>query len=334
MQTKDFFETLSYRLKKENDLSDITLAMCLSCNSFRDEFLHFFFPEMEIDENIIIEREVSEEDSRPDFVIINKGIDYLIENKINDKNHHFGQYDKTFNVEPERFGYITNYEINDETIRKKGYRLHTWEQLFNHFSSVTFTDEENALLEGYLEYIKNVCSIIKFTKAMNLDGIYSLYELIKILEKETERETNMFTLSKYNTNTDWNKERDDGAKFGATGVNFQLKYKKNIQKDIWGWIGIFYNRERPLICMGFLDETGWGKPFIDLLRNYINRMTDHERFKKPYFEDDECLLFEMSEDLRNKFNESNDIVKQEKMLQDFMNDVLLCPFQFIKQNKK
>ena len=72
MQTKDFFETLSFRLKNENDLSDITWAMCLSCESFRNDFLHFFFPEMVIDKNISIEREVSENDSRPDFLIENK----------------------------------------------------------------------------------------------------------------------------------------------------------------------------------------------------------------------------------------------------------------------
>ena len=325
MQTKYFFEALSVRLKNENDLSDITLAMCLSCESFRNDFLHFFFPEMIIDENISIDREVSEEDSRPDFLIENKGIIYLIENKINDKNQHFGQYDKTFNVTPERFGYITNYVINDENIIKKGYKLHTWEELYDCLSKKTFpNDGENTLLKGYLEYVKNVCSIIKITKAMKLDGIYSLFSLIEILKKEiVNRETELFTLGIYSTNS---AIQNSNPKNGITGVNFQLTYKKNITTDIWGWIGIYYNREKPLICMGFPDKTGWGKPFIDLFRDSINQLSNKKSFKKPYYEEG-SWWFEMTDDLLDKFNESNDLNEQKNILKEYMDEVLLCPFQ-------
>ena len=66
---------------------------------------------MQISQDVEIEREIAANDSRPDFVIYNGEETYLIENKINDHNQHFGQYDKTFNVAPERFGYIANYVI-------------------------------------------------------------------------------------------------------------------------------------------------------------------------------------------------------------------------------
>lgn len=93
---------------KEYDLSDITWALCNTSPQFRDYFLHFFFPEMKIEKSIILDREISKDDSRVDFIIHNKNETYIIENKINNKNHHFRVYEETYNVLPERFGYIAN----------------------------------------------------------------------------------------------------------------------------------------------------------------------------------------------------------------------------------
>lgn len=41
---KLFLENLSYRMFKENDVSDITWALCNTSPRFRDYFLHYFFP--------------------------------------------------------------------------------------------------------------------------------------------------------------------------------------------------------------------------------------------------------------------------------------------------
>ena len=306
-------------------MSDITWAMCQSCESFRDAFLRFFFPEIQIEKSIIIEREKSEDDSRPDFYIENNGKIYLIENKIYDTNHHFGQYDYTFNVDPNRFGYITNYEIFDDNIRQKGYRLHTWEELYNYFSKKTpVTDEEKPLLKGYLEYIKNVCGIIKIEKPMKLDGIYSLFSLMEIFEKKlAKREEELFSVSFYNSN----KLCGNGNYHGATGVNFELKYN-NVKTDgIWGWIGIYYDREKPLICMGFYDKPNWGKGYVDMLRSYKSNWTNQDCFNKPYFENS-TLFFDMSEKTRDAFNESEDVEEQEAILKRFMDEVLTYPFSF------
>lgn len=327
MHTQEFFKYVSQKFRKENDLSDITWAMCQSCESFRDAFLKFFFPEIIIEKSISIEREKSEDDSRPDFYIENDGKRYLIENKIYDTNHHFGQYDNTFNVDPNRFGYITNYEISDDNIRQKGYRLHTWEELFNYFSKeMPVIDEEKPLLNGYLEYIKNVCGIIKIEKPMKLDGIYSLFSLMEIFEKKlAKRDEELFSVSLYNSN----KLCGNGNSHGATGVNFELKYKNVNTNRIWGWIGIYYDREKPLICMGFYDNPNWGKGYVDMLRSHKGNWTNQDCFEKPYFEDS-TLFFDMSERLRDAFNASEEIEEQEAILKRFMDEVLTYPFSFFK----
>lgn len=322
---KEFFRSVSYKFRKENDLSDITWAMCQSCETFRNTFLKFFFPEIQIDGNVYIEREKSEEDSRPDFFIENGGVIYLIENKIYDTNHHFGQYDVTFNIAPSKFGYITNYCIDDEVIRKKGYRLHTWEELYNSFSKIlTDNTEEVQLWHGYLEYVKNVCGIIKIEEPMKLDGIYSLFSLMEIIEKKlTNRKEDLFEVKLYNSN----KLCGNGYSNGATGVNFELIYK-HVQGEntpqIWGWIGIYYDTINPKIMMGFYNKSGWGKGYIDMLNN--KELSKQYSFEKPYKEDS-CLWFEMSKKLRSDFEECEDVTKQEAILKQFMDDVILYPLK-------
>ena len=98
---KEFFENLSYRRKNENDLSDVTWAMCNASLKFKEFFLKFFFSDIIVSEDTIIDREVSKENSRPDFVVYNGEDKYLIENKINDDKQHFGIYDNTFEVTPD-----------------------------------------------------------------------------------------------------------------------------------------------------------------------------------------------------------------------------------------
>ncbi len=322
MQIIDYFKYCSWKFAKENDLSDITWAMCMSSEVFRDSFLLFFFPNMVIEKDILIEREKSADDSRPDFYINNGGVTYLIENKINDRNHHFGQYDVAFHVTPEKFGYITNYKIYEKEIIDKKYPLRTWEELYDRFSErIPEETEEKFLWEGYLEYVKNVCGIIKIDKPMKLEGLYSLFSLIEILEKKLcDRDTDEFRVKKYNMNICGN----GGIKNGVIGINFELTYK-NIQVDtFWGWIGIYYNREQPTICMGFYNNPGWGKLYIELIKPYEKEWCCGKTFDRPYF-DSSCLWFDMNRCFHDIFENSDQVINQEAILTQFMDEVLLFP---------
>lgn len=323
----DFFYYISYKFYKENDLSDITWAMCQTCEDFRNLFLKFFFPKIKIVPDIIIEREKATEGSRPDFYIENGNELYLIENKINDKNHHFGQYDDAFNVSPEKFGYITNYSIIDADIRQKGYKIHTWEELYNYFSKQEISDENSkSMIEGYLEYVKKVCSIIKIEKPMRLTGIYSLFSLIEIIEKKlSQRDENEFSIYPYNTN----RNCGGGISNGITGVNFHLKYKA-VNIETYGWFGIYYERPRPDINIGFYNSSAWGAKYIEMLNKHEKQWSDNESFNKPYFEG-QYLWFDLSKDLYDKFENSNSIEEQEAILKKFMDDVIMYPIKIKEQ---
>ncbi len=328
----DFFYYISYKFYKENDLSDITWAMCQTCEDFRNLFLKFFFPKIKIVPDIIIEREKATEGSRPDFYIENGNELYLIENKINDKNHHFGQYDDAFNVSPEKFGYITNYSIIDADIRQKGYKIHTWEELYNYFCKQEISDENSkSLIEGYLEYVKKVCSIIKIEKPMRLNGLYSLYSLVEIIEnKLSKRDEDDFTIL-IDSSSHSNRMCGGGVANGVTGVNFHLKYK-TIDLETYGWFGIFYYFEKPTINVGFYNANGWGKKYIEMVSKYKEKWSDHESFNQPYFED-VYLWFDMSQNLYNKFETSDSVEEQEAILKKFMDDVIMYPINLAEQPK-
>ncbi len=139
-----FFENLSWRIKNENGLSDITWAFCESSEEFRNIFLTFFFGEDDYKWNkgVNFQREYSRAGSRPDFYFENNDIEYIIEVKINDRNQHFEQYNKPDTFASVRKGYITNYEIANHT----EYSLKTWENFITYLETI---DNDINLLEDY-----------------------------------------------------------------------------------------------------------------------------------------------------------------------------------------
>lgn len=162
-----FFGELASYFRKENDLSDVTVSLCNADDEFKEIFLKFFFPQIEVDETTAIHREVpddSSKDSRVDILVNTNDKRYLIEVKIYDQNHHFGQYEDAYGVPKERFGYITNYKC-----KKEGYTIQTWED----FYTSCCKNSENALIKAYGEYLKNVCGIDPYSQPMDITSYKS-----------------------------------------------------------------------------------------------------------------------------------------------------------------
>lgn len=313
----DFLENLSYRLCSENDLSDVTWAMCYTSSTFKETFLKFFFPEMQISDDIEILREVSKDDSRPDFIIHNDNVLYIIENKIGDQNHHFGQYDKSFGVTPERFGYIANYIISQPD-PEKPYPIRTWESFYKLLGTISVeSEEEQSLINGYRAYLKSVCNIIEFTKPMNIEGIYSLYQLMEILNKLCKREEDNYTISVYNRGRTYDNKYADHT---VTGINFELNLK-NSQLQAWGWIGIYFSEEIPTICIGFCNKENWGKPVCDLIEKAEN--LNDGRYSSAPDEDGDAYWFyyiDEKETYEEWFNKLS-LDEQTNQLKLFMDEV-------------
>lgn len=324
-----FFIQISKRLNKENDLSDITWAMCNSSTAFRNAFLKFFFPEMDISKNVYIKREAPNEDaaSRPDFVINNGGVIYIVENKINDKNHHFGQYDKDFNIPPKRFGYIANYKIfqkNTTSDSSEEYRIKTWEEFYDYLGDLNIEQQnEKQLIIGYSNYIKSVCAIIKFKKAMNINGIYSLYQFNTILKKLCNCDEKEYSISVFHENRCY---WDHYIMNGFEGINFNVSFKNVKMKDTYGWIGICFTEVNPLITLGFNAMKGCGKPVYEILDKHKKELKEGRYFCKPYYDDDEgpgyWFDFKESKEFKNERFNKLSINEQESELRSYVNEVI------------
>lgn len=346
--TKQFFSFLSDRMYNENRLSDITWALCQVSDNFKYSFVKFFFKDLKKEDcrEIEIEREKQQEDGRPDFYFEFDNKVFLIENKIKDPNHHFHQYLNTCE-EPSHLGYITNYAIEDEDdindngsvikwkeLYNEGFRVHTWEEFYDYMNtyiknnSNTLNEEERNLWEGYLEYVKKLCSIIKINKIMKIDGLFSLFSLMTILEKICrEGKSNNYTLS-YSQDGSVDKT---GCVRGNSGVIFCLTYKSKPNKVMWGWIGVYYNLEnvKPGIWIGFSEKEDWGKNYIDMID--CNRLSEGQTFELPYFEDN-ALWFKLNEKQMDKFEKATKVEEQVIILKNFLDEVISYPELFKKKD--
>lgn len=273
-----FVRNLACRLNNENDLSDVTWAMCQTSQRFKCAFLQFFFPELKKDcESVWIEREGQNDDSRPDFIFSYNGNTYLIENKIYDTQHHFKQYIKTYKISPSQLGYIMNYPWAEE-----GFTTHTWKEFYQSIQNKV-PKEEAPLWNAYLEYIKKVCNIYLPMNTMSLKGMNSLYifytELGNIIAIDNEY---------FNSNIS-DKDKQNGGnglaspRNGALGKYFKVHFKGIYLRDARGWIGVYFSMEQPLICIGF--QRGKGDSVYNLIEQNLELFKDAKLASKPYEED-------------------------------------------------
>ncbi len=308
-----FIQNLSSRFRSENDLSDITWTMCETSEKFKYHFIKFFFPDIIITDTAILTREKSGDGSRPDFILETKNGIFLIENKISDKNHHFEQYAKAFNITAERLGYITNYPLS-----KAGYKTHTWREFYlytyNHIPQ-----EESDLWTSYLYYLKSVCYIFITDKPMQLTGMFSLYTFYRSLDDVFEFETEKFSSTLYDSRKDTN----NGGNFlctprdGVMGKYFEIRYKKSNLKA-WGWMGVYFERENPLICICFCNREGWGKPIYNLLLK--NQIKADGKFSKAPYEEDGAFWFEFKSD--KQFDSIKEPQNQISLLRSYFEETM------------
>lgn len=310
---EQFLFYVAQRLRNENDLSDITWAMCQTSKAFRTLFIKFFFPEESFDE-VDLQREVADDDCRPDFLFYSQGKTFLIECKIGDRNHHFDQYIKHYGIPKEQLGYITNYPLIQD-----GFRLHTWAEFYNSVEK-NIPMEEETLWKGYLQYLKSVCNINIFRTPMNLDGMFSLYIFYKLLDDVFTFNTNDFSTQLYDSKRDTNSGGNWLAtpRDGVMGKYFEVNFKKNEFKTTWGWMGVYFDREHPVICIGFNDKEGWGWPVYEWLQKSFRRIDAGQYSSKPYSEVDGIWFDFTGVDL---FNQS-DLDTQKKILSSFFSEVI------------
>lgn len=281
----EFFKAIASRMWKENDLSDMTFALCQSNIDFKKFFLDYFFPNDDIDpQKALFQREFAVEGARPDFWINVNDEVYLVEVKIWDRNHHFKQYHDVLtsecNIDAEtaygRIGYIANYHISpqeagykkDVSTFKK-FQVREWTDFYRKLEERVSVDDfagGDFAIVGYLHYLRRLCSIKKFDAETPVGR--ELLETIAWLEDSTARAI---------------KECRDTAQYNRSSSCIDLTWRKGRfftfevnGSVVYAFIGVYFGAPsikdgEPCIAVVIEDSPGWGKIACDKHRSKVRK---------------------------------------------------------------
>lgn len=307
-----FIAGLATYYNLENDLSNISCLLCETNDNFKEKFLRFFFPTIDISKVAYIEREVCAPDNsgcRVDIHVTleNDELPYIIEVKINDRNHHFGQYDKAFHVQKERFGYITNYNCLEG--KCLGYNVKTWEDFYKYL--LGFNDNDK-LISGYIEYLKDTCNISTYTHPMNITGLNAIPCFIDSATKIIE------------SDRDWISCIPSRLYIDRGGVNksFFFKFRNQRERrDGYGLLGMWF-QEDPCITV-CINSREWLSSRIMALEDSIMDGADY--CEPPYYEHywrQDDVFINLKEDKLDKFINAKSYEEQMTILERFFEEAL------------
>ena len=305
-----FLSQLSNYYSLENDLSNIVVALCNSNPAFREKFIKFFFPKMDLNTIESITREVPDNNnlgSRVDIYIAmnNDTKPYIIEVKKGDRNHHFGQYEEAYGIERDRFGYITNYDCVEG--KKLGYDVKTWEEFYNFIS-----ESEDDFVKGFLAYLKIVCGIIKYEHPMDITGLNAIPCFIDASKKIIEEGNGIAKTQFYKT----------FIYRSSLQVGFIFKYAEEASLDGAAYIGLWFN-EKPIITIVINSRSWLSEKIIQHKDDIFKKSIYAKKAYKDYYWSKDDVWFDLSDKKLEDFINANSFDEQVNILREFMHEVLV-----------
>lgn len=291
-----FFSNLAKRLKSENDISDITWALCCTNSHFQKLFLQYCFKNSICKDIDFIEREVTEKNLRPDFLIQDiDGNRYLLEVKKYNRNIH-KEYKSLKSIKEKAF--IANYSIKKQTIYDHIITWHDFIDLLREEIEKN-TELNNRLIKGYLDYLIDATDYYKGA-TMNLSGLKSLDIFVRTISEIVNQSEIQDVKTKYSCDV------------GYSGID--IKFSKN-RKFFHIWYGITYSNEKPYVLLQFFDDCS------KAIQEKLLRTDKGKYFVEPYRDKDVIVeiqkkYFEMLCDNKTTFDE------QKKILKDFLEEVI------------
>ena len=316
-----FFAALAGRFYKENDLSDVTWAMCEASPAFKRLWIRFFFGDaLDPDAVVNIDREVPSDDrgGRVDFYLQTRtGETFLIEVKIGDRNQHFGTYDEAYSIPPERLGYITNYPLKNTG----PYRPRRWSELCYELEKADgIPAGERELIQGYLDYLRRVCGIVMLTEKIDIERISALYGLALLIVELCADKTDRYEVSFYDL-------RD---KLDVRWLYFKVKY---VDFPDWPaqypYIGVRFSGDQPAIEGGFDNRNGWARQACQFLSDSkaVVQGIDRTHCAAPWKRYDWHL--DLSPETMSAFRAAPTLADQKQLLQSYIRELVQFPLKVL-----
>lgn len=304
-----FFEQLANYYWHENDLSNITVALCNSSEIFKKIFVHFFFPKIKIEDISNINREIWDSNSMSSRVDIHISLYndeiYVIEVKKGDRNHHFGQYEIDFDIDKSHFGYITNYYCAEG--KALGYDVKTWTEFYDVLEQ---SENLDCLSKSYLSYLRIVCGITKYNSIMDLKSLKSIPQFFQTMDKIVAKEAQNLHISPLD-------EKRGAWNYSYKG--FGINRKVNNEHLTNGYFLLCYNGQH-IISIGIASCAG-------LSVKDIEKEAKNEHFSYsnvPYIATDwwGYLWYDLSDSAMDDLQNAKSIAEQENVLANFLKEVI------------
>ncbi|MFX0196400.1 MAG: hypothetical protein ACFFCW_09785 [Candidatus Hodarchaeota archaeon] len=299
-----FLKKLGGRLSKENNLSDITWAIVQTVPAIGRDICEFFGVTTLPNEPMEVQREYPIGDGRVDLAFITEKNTFLLENKIWDRNYHIQEYaEAACSIRNVTLGLISNHRLtslDSELARRYGWKVRYWDEIVGFLSKREFGDSQ-PLVRGYIDYIKEVCSMVTIHKIRLEDSIlHSLFYLNILIKKIIESSSHEHFEYRF-----YPAQRAFGP--SCSGCYYLLTNITS-RKVAYPFFGIEYS-ETPYIYV-CLDD--WSKEIAQKFQSLINKRDDFCEIRKHNGEIDFLLLSKHYQ----SFNESN-LDEQESILRNF-----------------
>jgi hypothetical protein len=305
-ETNAFFDFLSERNYKENDLSDITWALCNANEEFKRLFLNYCFKMEETPEMQVFKREVPSNDSRPDFYCedMEKNV-WIIEVKIDYRQKlHFEQYRKRY--KKGNIAFIANYNASAICDKELNISITTWKGFIDYLLGKT----ENELIIGYSKYLKKRMGYLE-VKEMNLNKINSLPHfnefLVSIVPEYSEKELKFYKNIVITTEY----------------CGRDIYFKNKNEKPVYFWAGIYFCDEKHKNTYFYLeftidDNNRVPKKKADIIRN----LKEGKYLYKPEFCDGFAWFYLKDEFHDILFSNKPKLEKQKEIIRNSIHEIL------------
>jgi len=287
-------------------------------SGFRQAFCEFFGVQLKEPQQWSVEREYPLGGNlRVDLALINSdGETYLIENKINDRNYHFKEYEASpVGKQSKGLWLIAGHTVTELAPSKK-WTVRTWTELVQHLEQRNWPEDED-LIRSFKAYVKGACQMAPIKEIrLNDEALVSLFYLNNLFDKVISSFQSLDVKCRL-YRTSYNFDNGNMGKY----FSISITGSKNL---VFPWLGLTYEDE-PCIGIWFDKDTGWGRP----VHSHPGLRSGDKEYYKIYWEPS-GTWFELKDSFYGTFM-SSDHEQQAQILCSFFSEVIRNVVSAIKQ---
>ena len=257
------FRHLARRLRRENDLSDVTWAVVQTVPALGRDICRFFGVAVAPEYPLNVHREYPIGSGyHVDVAFVTRDRILLLENKLWDQQYHLEEYAETTRTQEEAsLALISNHRLASSALElasQHRWQVKYWEDLLDFLCKQNYV-EYQPLVEGYLAYVKGVCDLATIGLIRLEDStLHSLRDLNILIKRVIESSGDAVGCKLYTSNP-----RGYGPSW--SGWNYSLE-KTHFGKPAWPLFGVDFT-EAACICIT-LDED-WNPQIVPKLRPLV-----------------------------------------------------------------